>query len=180
MFNYTSDVSSLAHYIIKNFCRTKNVAVDATLGNGLDTDFLSKLFNQVYSFEIQSEAIYRYNSKKSKNVNLINDSHEFINKYINEKVNCVMLNLGYLPGGNKNITTKYESTIKCIRNALELIDNEGIITIAVYTGHKEGANESIKIMEYLKNLPKNQFAVMKHTYENRGNNPPYLIVIEKR
>ena len=33
---------------------------------------------------------------------LVNDSHENFSKYINEKVDCIMYNLGFLPGGDKN------------------------------------------------------------------------------
>ena len=34
MFKYVSDVSILAHNIINEYVENKNVAVDATLGNG--------------------------------------------------------------------------------------------------------------------------------------------------
>ena len=53
MFKYVSDVSLLSHNIIKEYITTKDIAVDATLGNGYDCDFLSNNFKKVYAFEIQ-------------------------------------------------------------------------------------------------------------------------------
>ena len=42
MFKYVGDISKISHYIIDQFLENKNIAIDATLGNGYDTDFLSK------------------------------------------------------------------------------------------------------------------------------------------
>ena len=50
MFKYVGDISKISHYIIDKFLENKNIAIDATLGNGYDTDFLSKKFTKVYSF----------------------------------------------------------------------------------------------------------------------------------
>ena len=50
MFKYVGNISDLSHYIIKDFVENKNVAIDGTLGNGFDTDFLASLFHKVYSF----------------------------------------------------------------------------------------------------------------------------------
>ena len=50
MFKYVSDVSLLSHNIIKEYITTKDIAVDATLGNGYDCDFLSNNFKKVYAF----------------------------------------------------------------------------------------------------------------------------------
>lgn len=46
MFKYVSDVSILSHNIIKEYIPEKDVAIDATLGNGYDCDFLSENFKR--------------------------------------------------------------------------------------------------------------------------------------
>ena len=74
MFKYVGDISKLSHYIIKEFLENKNVAIDATLGNGYDTDFLSENFEKVYSFEIQKDACEEYFKRKRNNVKVINNS----------------------------------------------------------------------------------------------------------
>lgn len=253
MFSYTGEITELSHYIISNFVKNKNVAVDATLGNGHDTDFLKENFNKVYAFDIQKDAVERYNLKikaselsksipgethqKSheeshkeqykepygkprveppiepyeelpveplmessgkvptdkkyygnevahdtnlENVITINDSHEFLCKYINEKIDCIIYNLGYLPGGDKSITTKASSTIESLKQAVNLLGSGGFIIICLYIGHYEGTLEKEAIYDFLKGLPKNVFGVMSHTYVNRSASSPELIVIEKK
>ena len=180
MYRYVGNISDLSHYIIKNFVLDKNIAIDGTLGNGYDTDFLSSLFSKVYSFDIQEEACNNYIDKNIENVEVINDSHHLFKKYITEKVDCIMYNLGFLPGGNKDITTLHETSLESIKEGLDILNNGGIMTICVYRGHNEGKIEETCILDYLKNLPKNQFGVMVQSYLNRQNVSPLLVVVEKK
>lgn len=180
MFQYVNDVSSLAQYIIKNFVKNKGIAIDGTLGNGYDTNFLSENFEKVYSFDIQEIAVENYKNHKKENVILIQDSHSEFNKYIKEKVDCIIYNLGFLPGGDKSITTRAESTLKSIEQGKELLNSGGIITIALYVGHEEGAIEEKALKEYLVNLDKSKYGVMLHKVMNRSDKAPQLIVIEKK
>ena len=180
MFKYVGNISDLSHYIIKDFVNNKKVAIDGTLGNGYDTDFLASLFDKVYAFDIQKEACENYIAKNKGNVNIINDSHHLFNNYINEKVDCIMYNLGFLPGGNKEITTLHKTSLESIKAGLDILNNGGIMTICIYRGHNEGKLEETCILEYLKTLPKNEFGVMSQAYLNRQSNSPLLVVIEKK
>jgi SAM-dependent methyltransferase len=180
MFRYVSDVSNLSHYIIKNFCKSFDCAIDATLGNGHDTDFLKDYFRKVYAFDIQRSAIENYMNRNTGNIELIHDSHENLAEYIKEEIDCIVFNLGFLPGGDKNITTKRDSTLKGINSSLNILKNGGIITIALYSGHAEGKEESEALLSWAATLSKNQYGVMHHTFINRSNNPPSLLVVEKK
>ncbi|MDO5039957.1 class I SAM-dependent methyltransferase [Clostridium sp.] len=180
MFKYVSDISELSHYIIKNFLTNKNIAIDATLGNGHDTDFLSDQFSSVYSFDIQKNACDRYKDKKISNVTVICDSHHKLDKYINSKVDCIMYNLGFLPGASKDITTLHETSLLSIKIGLKLLNSNGIMSICIYTGHDEGKKEKTCILDYLENLPKNEFGVMIHKYLNRSKTAPMLVIVEKK
>lgn len=180
MFKYVGDISNISHYIVSEFLENKNIAIDATLGNGYDTDFLSKKFIKVYSFEIQEEACIKYSEKKAENVTIINDSHHLLKKYVTEQVDCIMYNLGFLPGGDKEITTKSDTSLKSISEGLELLNNGGYMTICLYKGHTEGKEEENVIIPYLKKLPKSKFGVMYHEFLNRSEEAPVLIVVEKK
>ena len=132
MFKYVSDISDLSHSIIENHLEKRVVAIDATLGNGYDTDFLCERFEKVYSFDVQEEACLNYKLKNRKNVSVVNDSHHKFDEYvIEDKVNCIMYNLGFLPGSNKEITTLAKTTMKSIEAGLELLVSNGIMTIAM-------------------------------------------------
>lgn len=181
MFKYVGDISKISHYIIDQFLENKNIAIDATLGNGYDTDFLSKKFTKVYSFEIQEEACRNYSERKNKNVIVINNSHHLLKRYITEEsVDCIMYNLGFLPGGNKEITTMSETSLSSIIEGLKLLNHGGLMTICLYRGHDEGKEEGNVIIPYLKELPKSKFGVMYHEFLNRSEDAPILIVIERK
>ena len=93
---------------------------------------------------------------------------------------CICYNLGYLPGGNKNITTLAETSLKSIQLSLNLLSSNGIMAIAIYRGHNEGKEEENCILQYLRNLPKNKFGVMIHECINRSNTSPLLVIVEKK
>lgn len=180
MYKYVGNISDLSHHIIESFITNKRIAIDATLGNGHDTDFLSNIFQYVYSFDIQKQACDKYVEKNITNVEVINDSHHLFHKYIHENVDCIIYNLGFLPGGDKNITTMHETSLESIKKGLSILNSSGFMIICIYRGHYEGKIEESCILEYLKTLPKNKFGVMIQSYLNRENISPIMVIIEKK
>lgn len=167
--------------IIINNVKQKKVAVDATCGNGFDTLFLAKYFDEVYAFDIQEKAINNTKEicKDFKNIHYILDSHENINKYVTT-VDCVVFNLGYLPKGDKSLTTKEESTLSAVIKGLNLLTDHGVITIMVYEGHEEGFKEAKRLKEELPKINQKEYDVVKYEFVNQINYPPYLYIIQKR
>ncbi len=164
-----------------------DIAVDCTLGNGNDTILLANLVGnegKIFSFDIQKEAIQETKEKLKdfpyKNIILINDGHENLDKYIQEKVNLFVFNLGYLPGNNHNVTTKAETTLKAVEKALKLLDDNGIVLLAIYHGHESGKEEKIVLEDFTSKLDQKVYNVMKSVFINQANNPPILICVEKR
>ncbi|MFK5290969.1 class I SAM-dependent methyltransferase [Lactococcus lactis] len=47
----------MAHWMLKDIIKTNDVVVDATMGNGYDTQFLAELGANVYAFDVQEEAL---------------------------------------------------------------------------------------------------------------------------
>ncbi|AND84913.1 methyltransferase domain-containing protein [Clostridium tyrobutyricum] len=186
--NYFTNAVNIA----KDICRKKinkgDIVVDATMGNGNDTLFLSELVGdsgKVYAFDIQQTALKNTYEKISKNgilqhVKLINDSHENMDMYINDKVKLVIFNLGYLPKGDHSITTTADTTLLGLKKALDLIEANGIVILVVYYGHEEGNHERDALEDYIKNLNQRTYNVVKLCFANQVNSPPMLIIIEKR
>lgn len=174
-------IIEFAHYLLKEKITSSDICLDMTLGNGNDTLFLLKYAKFVYAFDIQKEALENSYKKllKYNNYKLILDSHENFDKYVKEPIKGVIFNLGYLPKGNKNITTNCETTLKTLNKALNVISTNGIIIIVVYPGHEEGMKESLKLNNFLKTLDQKKFEVLKYEFFNQINNPPYLFAIEK-
>lgn len=142
-------VIDFAHNVIKSKVSQNDYCVDMTVGNGNDTLFLCGLAKHVYGFDIQQLAIDNTQKKLKENnfdnYSLYLDSHENLSKYVTNKVKAFIYNLGYLPKGDKTITTNYISTINSLKQALLLLDNNGVIVLVIYEGHDEGKIESIKI-----------------------------------
>ncbi len=175
------------HDILSLVVKEGDKVIDATCGNGNDTLFLAKLVGEegkVFAFDIQQQAINITTTKLKENnlynrVNLILESHELIDDIISEPIKVAIFNLGYLPKGDKKIVTKAESTIKGILGALKLLVPNGLIVITVYTGHDNGV-EGKEIEFFLQNLEQKKYTVLKNQFINQKNDPPYVLIIEKK
>lgn len=169
-----------------------DVAIDCTVGNGNDTLFLSNLVGesgQIYGFDIQEEAIASTQSKLQESdakgsVQLYCCGHEEVESRIPEKyfgkVASAVFNLGYLPGGDKSITTNSDTTIRAIESLLRMMKREGIIVLVVYAGHPEGAIERDDLLSYCRAIPLEKAHVLEYRFTNHKQEAPFIIAIEKR
>lgn len=179
-----------SHEVLKDTIITGDQVVDATVGNGNDTVLLAQLvgpYGKVYGFDIQKEAIEATQNKliltsQSPQVELIEDGHENIDKYLGneEIISAITFNLGYLPKGDKAITTKPKTTITAIKKSLQYLRKQGIVSIMVYSRHEGGEEEKEAIESFVSQLPQDEYNVLSYKFINQINHPPYLYVIEKR
>jgi len=135
----------------------RRIAVDATCGNGNDTEFLAGMeFEQVIGFDIQERAIgathTRLSQLKVSNVGLIMDGHQTMDRHIPGKIDCVMFNLGFLPDGDRTITTEKTSTLVALTYATRKLTQTGIISLLCYPGHAAGFAETMVIKKWLQTL----------------------------
>ena len=160
---------------------------DFTMGNGNDTLWLSQQVGEtgrVYAFDIQPEAVARTEERMKteapfENYTLICDSHHRAAEYIKTPICVGIFNLGFLPGGDKSVTTLRETTLPAIRAAIELLEAGGGLLIAVYPGHAEGTAEGIEVTQLLSEYDRRQ---MSCTQVRLVNSPtsPFFFLVEKR
>jgi len=178
----------LAQQSIQEVLLPGDCAIDATMGNGHDTLFLTRIVGdqgKVFAFDIQSNALELTRARLKKDrlsvpVSLNLCSHGELlrcipNTYIG-KIKAIMFNLGYLPGSDKSIQTNPQETVKALSAALILLSTSGCISIVVYTGHPGGLEEAKAVKNWLKNVPEEKFR-WKITIPSGQCNPPELIVI---
>ncbi|MFC4737628.1 tRNA (mnm(5)s(2)U34)-methyltransferase [Bacillus daqingensis] len=162
------------------------IAVDATTGNGHDTVFLARLAPKgtVYSFDVQKQALDSCRNKlelEQLQAELIHDGHEHAARYVREEgIHAVMFNLGYLPGGPKDVTTTAETTITAVSFFLEKLLPGGRIILVIYHGHQEGKAEKGELLPFLQSLPQHAYQVLQYGFINQANDPPFICAIEKR
>ena len=176
-----------AHELIRQHFKDasipRDLAVDATCGNGNDTEFLARLgFRQVVGFEVQEDAIIktrlRMDELEVTNVGLILDGHESLGRHLHGEIDCVMFNLGYLPGGDKNLTTNEVTTLVALKYATERLSETGIISLICYPGHPQGMQETKAIQRWLKTLG-NKWKIQAKMSENRTEAAPILYSITR-
>ena len=151
-------VTRITHDIIRNHFsdREKQIAVDATCGNGHDCLFLCELgFQTVYGFDVQTQAIETTRQRLAQqefSAILHLAGHEKINQLVKAPIDCVMFNLGYLPGSDKSITTLKETSLKALEQSMELLSEDGLITLCCYPGHDEGYQELTNFERFFSRL----------------------------
>ena len=185
---YINKITEVNKIFLDKIVQKGDVVVDATMGNGYDTIYLGNLVGEngkVYAFDVQEEAIKSTKKKVERDnmtdrVELILDGHQNLDKYVKEEVSCVVFNLGYLPRAKHVVITKPDTTLEAIKKSLKLLKPNGVISIAAYIGHEGGLEEKNYICEYLNNLNQNEFNVLHMQFTNQINNPPQLILIEKK
>lgn len=142
-------ITEYCHHILEEYIEEGDICIDATAGNGGDTEFLCQKVGEtgnVYAFDVQEMAIAHTRERLEKanlsaRAKLIQDGHEKMQIYVKEEAKVIIFNFGYLPGGD----TGYE--------------------------------EKEAILNYLKTLDSKKWLVIVNSYFNRKNDPPLPVFI---
>lgn len=178
---------TLVHQYLSRFIQPGFSVVDATAGNGRDTAFLCSLVGphgQVLAFDIQPKAIentkQRLQAGGWQNARAILDSHANMARYAPAgSMDCILFNLGWLPGGDHSVFTHADSTIAAIEAGLELLRSGGLMCISIYYGGASGYEERDALLNYVRNIDPLQYTVLVTQFVNRGGDPPIPVFITK-
>ena len=172
----------MAHDFLAQVITQEDIVVDATMGNGHDTLFLAKLAKQVYSFDIQKQALEKTSQRLQEagltNAELILQGHETVDQFVTE-VKAAIFNLGYLPSADKSIITQPQTTLEALDKLCHMLVKGGRIAIMIYYGHEGGDIEKDAVMDFVSQLPQQEYTATIYRTLNQINNPPFLVMIEK-
>lgn len=172
----------MAHDFLAQVITQEDIVVDATMGNGHDTLFLAKLAKQVYAFDIQEQALEKTSQRLQEagltNVDLILQGHETVDQFVTE-VKAAIFNLGYLPSADKSIITQPQTTIESLDKLCQMLVKGGRIAIMIYYGHEGGDIERDAVLDFVSQLPQQEYTATIYRTLNQINNPPFLVMIEK-
>ena len=179
---------AFARQLIEGRLKNGGRALDGTAGNGRDTLFLAQLAGgngKVWAFDIQAQALSNTAGLLCENgveerVELIAASHADLADYVREPLDAAMFNFGYLPSGDKTVTTTADSSVRAMQAAAALLAEGGLLTAVVYSGHPAGRAEAAAIEQWAAALPQEQYQVLHYRFTNQRNHPPQLLAIEKR
>lgn len=178
----------IAQNALEQFVQPGFRVVDATMGNGHDTLTLCRLVGdtgKVYAFDIQPQALENtskllHENHVAQRAELFCISHDRMAEHVPASVDAVVFNLGWLPGGNKQITTLLQTTKVAIAAALKLLRPLGLCIICVYPGHAEGSAERAYLSDMLQSLPPRSFNVLHSSFPNAGPDAPECYQIQKQ
>jgi ubiquinone/menaquinone biosynthesis C-methylase UbiE len=178
------------HTILTNHLQQGDQAIDATAGNGYDTLFLAEQVGssgKVTAIDIQDSAIRSTRDKLDSTglidrVRLVNDDHAIsLRKLIEanrEKIAAITFNLGYLPGSDKSIQTRAESTEEALAASIQLLSPGGYLCVTAYRGHSGGTAEAETVEAFMRKSQKEGHAVDCYEVES-SNSPPILWLLKK-
>ena len=178
----------IIHKVLQDHVKPGDICIDATAGRGKDTLFLAELVGEnghVTAFDIQKEAVDSTRALLAEHgmegrTTVVQDSHSNMVQYAEKgTVSCITFNFGWLPGGDHNVFTKPETSIQAIEAGLELLRDEGIMTLILYYGRETGFAERDALLEYLPTIDSSIYTVVEMPFVNRPNCPPIPIVILK-
>ncbi len=177
-----------------------DLVVDLTVGTGQDTLALLQMVGeqgQVVGFDIQSQALLTTREKivavggqvrlhqqniqplqYQAGVDLLRMNHVELSAIMSAPVTGIIANLGYLPGGSRDIITRPESTVSALEQGCSLLAKGGRMAVVVYPGHPGGAEEGAAIGELFGGLQDPGFQVLRLSVSNRPT-APFVFVVEK-
>ncbi|MBF0469936.1 MAG: class I SAM-dependent methyltransferase [Gammaproteobacteria bacterium] len=150
---------------LAGFIRSGTTVVDATLGNGHDALFLAQTISPggwLFGFDRQAIAVNNsrqrlQRAERSVRTALFCDCHSTISRRLptrfHGRVGAILFNLGYLPGGERGITTQSETTLSALQQSTSLLATDGVLSIIVYPGHSSGREELEAISTWVRQLP---------------------------
>ncbi|KAE8677238.1 S-adenosyl-L-methionine-dependent methyltransferases superfamily protein isoform 2 [Hibiscus syriacus] len=187
--------TEMAHLVWRHVLHKGDIAIDATCGNGYDTVAMLKMVadescrGRVFGMDIQTEALEStsslldeiVNQKEKELVKLFPICHSRMDEVLPEKiaVRLVAFNLGYLPGGNKDIITTSKTTMLALESAKKMLMSGGLISLVVYVGHPGGREELETVEGFASGLCVDGWICCKFQMLNRPL-APVLVFIFKR
>ena len=180
-------VVEIIHDTLDSIVNIGDIAVDATAGNGHDTLKLAELVGDeghVYAFDIQEVALRNTDERLanvglSHRVTLFQMDHSEMDMVLTKEVSVVVFNLGYLPGGNHEITTNPQSTVAALEKSFSLLKPGGVILIGLYWGHPGGELERSSIEKWVAELSADECDAMITAFPNRRK-APMVITLQKK
>ncbi|MGI6070147.1 MAG: class I SAM-dependent methyltransferase [Blautia sp.] len=181
-------ITEWCHHFIKEQITPGDLCIDATMGNGHDTELLCRLAGEkgcVLAFDIQPLALENTkarlkNAGVPENYHLLLDSHTHMDRYAKpDSVSCITFNFGYLPGGDHTKKTLPHTSIAAVEQSLILLKKGGLLSLCIYSGGDSGFAERDALLQYVKELDCKKYLVIRSSYYNRPGHPPIPVMIIK-
>jgi hypothetical protein len=189
----------MVHFFWQHIIREGDTVVDATCGRGKDSFEMCRRMakrglqtkGRFVGFDVQDSALEETRRRLEEGdidmnrILLLKRGHEDILQVAKEapewltNVRLISFNLGYLPGGDKSLYTRVDTTIKAVDGASQLIAPGGTLSIVQYP-HEEGRKESSSLRQWYKSLPPQDWMVINLMTPLEGEDQPSITFVTRR
>ena len=164
-----------------------DLCLDATAGNGFDTLFLAQHTEEngtVHALDVQDDALriterlleqHGLKDRVTTHLTCHSKMETVLPETEKGRIRAITFNLGYLPKGDKSITTSAETTVLAVRNAYDWLAENGVLSVLCYRGHPGGKAEQEGIRKLIETCKWNG----ERLEGNNSDNSPVLHWIEK-
>lgn len=183
-------LTTLAHDAVKAFLQPGDWALDATAGLGRDTECLAVAvgaMGRVAAFEIQAPAVEqtRHRLRQAglvERVEVFETGHEFFRQHLasswHGKIKVVMMNLGYLPGGDPQIHTRARTTLAFLEHLEPWLAPTALLSLLLYRGHEGGEEEFLAVQQWAKARAREGWKLESHCGPTADS--PVLMLLRRR
>jgi len=190
-----------AHFLAGACLESGDLAVDLTAGGGRDTLFLWQQVapgGRVLSFDIQPVALgetiarlhsagapvhsLRENGKPAgpePGIYPVAACHSRLAEFLPAAAKVIFANLGFHPGGKRELVTRPETTRAALREAERHLLPGGRLLAAVYPGHPGGPDEAAVVEGWVAALSPRHWETLQLRVPNRVQ-APFLVLATRR
>ncbi len=184
------DTLALAQMIWPEFSSDPGNDLVADVHTNLGTDPASD-GTVLYGFDIQPAAVENTCALlrdegfgpllEDGHIRILCDSHENIASYTGgAPAQLIMFNLGYLPGGDKSVTTEPGSTLNAVSSSINDLAVGGLVCITMYSGHPAGAKEKAELLAFSEGLDSSVYHVSYVQMLNQHSDPPEILLVSRK
>ena len=179
----------LTHDFLRQNLLPGGFFVDATCGNGGDTEFLCRLAGpegRVLALDLQQQAVDNTNARLAAAGladigRAVQADHANLAQLVEEaSADCVVFNFGYLPGADHSLFTTPKSSLPAVRAALDALRPGGILAACLYSGGPNGDGEKTALLEFFRNLPIREYTVLVCEFANWAPTAPLPCFVRKK
>lgn len=186
-----TNVVTWSQQLLKEVLSTGDFAVDLTAGHGYDTLMLAQTVGpsgRVLAFDLQEVAMDSSTERLKQQgivvsrletpisplpfgVSLVRGDHAELVAWSGIAPRAIIANLGYLPGGDKDLVTKPGTTLSALQTSCAILSPGGRIVVVVYPGHPGGLSEAAAVEQFFAELDGKQFEVLRLQVVGRPRSP---------
>jgi predicted methyltransferase len=185
-------LTDLVHDYLARQLHADDLAIDATAGNGYDTEKMAQLVGpsgRVIAIDLQASAI-AISTQRLRAANLLSrcqlhtaDHASTLQSLLVEhasQVNAIAFNLGYLPKGDKSIRTHFESTRAALDASSQLLKAGGLLLVTAYRGHDGGQREADTVAHWMRQVESRGWCIESHEPIVPGPRIPPILWVARR